>query len=111
MSDGDFQNPYPTYVDRTMDLYRQIHGAGVSEIIQQRSLRFLTKDSSFDYKFNADFQLVDAAIKLLQGGMSPAPEGWDEKEWNKLLEKSDYKRLAIAGALIAAEIDRINYNQ
>jgi len=53
----------------------------------------------------------DAAIKLLKGGQHPAPEGWNEERWNKMLNKSDERRLVIAGALIAAEIDRLNYTQ
>lgn len=62
-----------------------------------------------DYQLNADYQLVDASIKLLKGGLSPAPEGWDDSIWNKMISKSEQERLIIAGALIAAEIDRLNY--
>jgi len=36
------------------------------------------------------------------------PTGWDINVWNKMRLKSYKERLIIAGALIAAEIDRLN---
>jgi len=36
------------------------------------------------------------------------PKGWDHKIWEKMCHKNYKKRLIIAGALIAAEIDRLN---
>lgn len=39
------------------------------------------------------------------------PEGWDSKIWNKMMLKPYKERLIIAGALIAAEIDRLNATQ
>jgi len=36
------------------------------------------------------------------------PEGWDNGIWEKMANKPYAKRLVIAGALIAAELDRIN---
>lgn len=35
------------------------------------------------------------------------PTNWDEEYWNKMMEKPYKERLIIAGALIAAEIDRL----
>lgn len=35
------------------------------------------------------------------------PKGWDKELWFKMITKSYFDRLIIAGALIAAEIDRI----
>lgn len=37
------------------------------------------------------------------------PIGWDVEIWLKMLQKTYKERLVIAGALIAAEIDRIEY--
>lgn len=37
------------------------------------------------------------------------PENWDQKIWNKMMSKSYKERLIIAGALVAAEIDRLNH--
>lgn len=39
--------------------------------------------------------------------VNPWPEDWDE-EWDKRDKHSDVRRLVIAGALIAAEIDRLS---
>jgi len=36
------------------------------------------------------------------------PKDWDFTTWRKMMKKSYKKRLIIAGALIAAEIDRMN---
>lgn len=38
-----------------------------------------------------------------------APDGWDEKLWEKMTSKPYKERLIIAGALIAAEIDRLQF--
>lgn len=37
------------------------------------------------------------------------PHGWDKEIWDKIVKKPYKERLIIAGALIAAEIDRLNY--
>jgi hypothetical protein len=37
------------------------------------------------------------------------PENWDKEIWRKMTNKTYKERLIIAGALIAAEIDRIQY--
>lgn len=37
------------------------------------------------------------------------PLGWDNSIWLKMCKKSYKERLVIAGALVAAEIDRISY--
>lgn len=59
---------------------------------------------------NKGRQLVKAAQELLE--QLPIntgfPPEWDKDVVDKMRSKSYYKRLIIAGALIAAEIDRIN---
>ena len=67
-----------------------------------------------DVEFNDMDQLPYAAQILLTPNPNHAPElitdapyGWDETIWNKMLEKPYEQRLIIAGALIAAEIDRL----
>ncbi len=116
MSDGDFQVPeYMLQVQQFLppQEIRILSTIGVQlidhERIKQVNYKKITVED--DYKLNADFQLVDAAIKLLKGGQHSAPEGWDEDRWSKMLNESDERRLVIAGALIAAEIDRLNYTQ
>ena len=50
---------------------------------------------------------IKDAIPALQSRYFFQPYGWDTKIWQKMCEKSYKDRLVIAGALIAAEIDRI----
>ncbi len=61
--------------------------------------------------YNDEKQLSIAAILLLmENKMSHygKPKNWDDLLWNKMVTKSYKERLVIAGALIAAELDRIN---
>lgn len=70
-----------------------------------------------DVRDNADMQLSFGAALLLcpdptamgfdPNSTSGKPKDWDKVIWNKMMSKSYKKRLIIAGALIAAEIDRI----
>lgn len=59
-------------------------------------------------------QLSKAAVTLLMPELIPnlawttVPENWDEKWFEKLMNKQPKERLVIAGALIAAELDRLN---
>lgn len=72
-----------------------------------------------DVRTNGMCQLSDAAGHLSLNdwicndveGMVKwyTPFGWDEELWRKMLLKPYKERLIIAGALIAAEIDRIQY--
>jgi hypothetical protein len=39
------------------------------------------------------------------------PTGWDYETWDKIIKKEYNQRLVIAGALIAAEIDRLKAMQ
>lgn len=69
-----------------------------------------TIESDIDY--NTVYQLSSAACSLLaypninKMRLSP-PSGWDENIWDKMCSKPYKERLIIAGALIAAEIDRL----
>lgn len=72
-----------------------------------------------DVRNNNECQLVDAASVLCQNNPEEfqdmfvssneefPPIGWEFGPWAKLLRKPYKERLVIAGALIAAEIDRI----
>lgn len=63
-----------------------------------------------DVKLNFDKQLSTAAMRLLYNDSSTSsyPIGWNKNIWNHMRNKSYKERLIIAGALIAAEIDRLN---
>lgn len=69
-----------------------------------------------DQEFNDNCQLALGAEMLLasehEEGIDSCsyPDGWNENICNKMLSKSYKEKLIIAGALIAAEIDRLNAN-
>jgi hypothetical protein len=69
-----------------------------------------------DVDDNDEGQLADAAAKLCAddiGGYWPTkslPSGWSQEVWDKMTNKPYKERLIIAGALIAAEIDRLNHH-
>lgn len=52
-------------------------------------------------------ELQDAAIYLLTENTAVYPGTWRNNFRKKFMNKSNIERLTIAGALIAAEIDRI----
>lgn len=63
-----------------------------------------------------NFQLQYAATTLLMHEFEEVvdtvdnlPDGWDQDWFDKLNAKQRKERLIIAGALIAAELDRLNY--
>jgi len=89
---------------------------GAQLIVQERQEQLEKHGRSVDrdIKENDGFQLVHAASILCTPNPDHTPEvntdapyGWDEELWEKMLNKDYKQRLIIAGALIAAEIDRI----
>lgn len=66
---------------------------------------------------NYNEQLAIGAAMLLaaewEEGIDPEsyPDGWDKEICNKMLAKPYKERLIIAGALIAAEIDRLQQEE
>lgn len=65
---------------------------------------------ALDVQENTRFQLRDGAAELvgiMRNRYERCPVGWSEKIWQKMCDKGYKERLIIAGALIAAEIDRI----
>lgn len=59
-----------------------------------------------DYK---DGQLIKAALFCINSNLFEWPFGWDKKFRDKILKKSQIERYAVAGAFIAAQIDRDEY--
>ena len=88
------------------------------ELITEERAEQITKHGrtvELDKKNNAEFQLTDAVNiltipeehrKFLEAHEPPV--GWSVKIWENILKKSYKERLVIAGAFIAAEIDRIS---
>lgn len=90
--------------------------SGVELIAQERQEQIAkhNRDVNFDQEINSKGQLVYAATLLLNDGHDGAmgdegyPLNWNEDVWLKMSSKPYKERLIIVGALIAAEIDRIN---
>jgi hypothetical protein len=96
---------------------------GIQQISQERKdqLEKCGIKLHHDVDYNAEGQLAKAAsILCIDYPMQCLtkedveedyrPEGWNEQRWINMINKPYVERLAIAGALLAAEIDRINYN-
>jgi len=72
-------------------------------------------ESDNDYNYNG--QLAQMAEILLaiehEEGIDPEsfPDDWDKESCEKMISKTYKERLIIAGALIAAEIDRLQYQK
>lgn len=70
-----------------------------------------------DSKINDQEQLAKAAAYLIECDESDedklhglyCPNGWDLLVWLKMCKKHQIERLIISAALLAAEIDRIEY--
>lgn len=58
---------------------------------------------------NREGQLIDGAMQLLKElpNDRKKPYMWNKPIWEHMRNKGDIERYAIAGALIAAEIDRL----
>jgi hypothetical protein len=87
---------------------------GIELIAQERSEQIEKHGITIeiDAKTNDFNQLRNAAIMLLDGYTSAdeynsTPFKWDEPKWDHMMSKPKKERLIIAGALIAAEIDRL----
>lgn len=77
-----------------------------SELIKSERLRQIDKEG---WSFEHDDQhnrgeLIEAALCYIDPDIATWP--WD-KSWDKRNQHNHIRRLAIAGALIAAEIDRL----
>lgn len=93
---------------------------GIEAITQERQEQ-LTKHNRTvedDLKYNSSFPLAltyaAASLTLQPIGLAlefGKPNGWDETTWKKMCAKPYKERLAIAGALIAAEYDRVSLEE
>ena len=64
--------------------------------------------TDIDVVTNDDYELRVAAMRMIgdRNDYEP-PVGWNKKIWAKMMAKEKKGKLIIAGALIAAEIDRL----
>lgn len=82
---------------------------GIELIAQERSEQIEKHGRTIksDVDNNSAFQLAKGAAALLRPSINAKPIGWDNKTWERMCSKPYKERMIIAGALIAAEIDRI----
>ena len=88
---------------------------GIELIAKERQEQIEKHDrpTEYDVMYNANKELYHLAMATLLGTKNLLPErhpGWDVIVDN-MVSKQYKERLIIAGALIAAEIDRIQYNE
>jgi len=89
---------------------------GIELIATERYEQVIKHDKKIedDVTFNDKRELAIAASELIRNGYFVIPSELPIKKWGedvcmKLADKSYKERLIIAGALIAAEIDRLQY--
>lgn len=82
---------------------------------RQEQLTKHHRSVELDMLINKEGQLISAAQELcFQTTLDPRmslPQGWDLQIWTKMISKPHIQRLIIAGALIAAEIDRLDHER
>lgn len=75
--------------------------------------RTVEQDVEINSGFEKPLTKAAAALTVEYGNALAAeamkPEGWNIEIWKKMMAKPYKERLVIAGALIAAEIDRLDY--
>lgn len=84
------------------------------ELIAQERLEQKVKHGrnvKFDYENNTQEELASMAAALILQNPHFIPDEWDQTICSYMMRKSQKERLIIAGALIAAEIDRLNYKE
>lgn len=84
---------------------------GITLIAKERQRQIEKgKTPESDMKINANCQLADVASSLADpDGLNImfSPDGWSDEDYLNLMYKPYRERLIIAGALIAAELDRL----
>lgn len=121
MSDGDFQRPeWPELlsdlIERTGDVLKElkrINMTGIEKIAEKRLQQKIKHGHSVksDYEAYPDFELMQAAQAILEGNKDKMPESWDKESCEKLCSKSLEDRLITAGAMLAAQIDVLNFKE
>jgi hypothetical protein len=87
-------------------------GAELIAIEREEQIYIHGRTIEYDVENNEFSQLSYAAECLITDDPHNeigAPHGWSSQLWTRMKNKSYKERLIIAGALIAAEIDRLNY--
>ena len=99
--------------DNYLNKVKQSNMAGINLISQECFNQRINHGHTIqkDFEENMNGQLVQAAQALLEGDIEWMPKSWDNEICKKLISKPFKERLVIAGALIAAEIDRAEFEK
>lgn len=82
---------------------------GVDMITKERNEQLEKHNYTLEYdKQYVSGELIGAALYCIMGDVEDWPKGWYTSHKDKIDCKPIVQKLAIAGALIAAEIDRLN---
>lgn len=86
---------------------------GLEKITQERLEQKIKHNHSVksDWEQYPDFELAVIAEAVLTGNVGKIPANLEVPKYQKMIEKEYEQRLVIAGALIAAEIDRLNFTE
>lgn len=98
--------------ERMMDLINgQSIKSGIELIAAERQEQFEKHKRTIfsDVTYNTEWELSSGAIALLLKDGSYFSPKWDKDICDKMISKPDKERFIIAGALVAAEIDRLQY--
>lgn len=88
---------------------------GIELMAAERKEHFTKHGRSIedDVEYNQGLQLAEAASQLADPYFHFndhfVPNGWTQDLWDKMCNKFYEERLIIAGALIAAELDRLQW--
>lgn len=118
---GYIMSDSSTYTIWIAEKSRKLRVKSGAELIfteRQKQLTTLGKTIEDDYKYNSKGHLLYAARILLSTKKLTAPFifescpiDWELGQWIKMCNKPYKERLIIAGALLAAELDRLNYKE
>lgn len=86
---------------------------GVEKIAQKRLDQKIKHGHSIrsDYESYPDYELMTAAQAILTGDPEMMPDSWDRATSIRLCSKSLEDRLITAGAMLAAQIDVLNFTE
>jgi len=120
MSDGEFQVPekqdFGAFLEETRAFINRLKiksMTGIEKIAQKRLEQKIKHGHSIksDYEAYPDFELIQAAQGVLNGNPEQMPKSWDQASCKKLCSKPLEDRLIAAGAMLAAQIDVLNFSE
>lgn len=112
MSDAEYQISEP-HMQLAYGELKTKAMTGVELIAEARLKQKVKSGHSIksDYEAYPDFELMDAVKAILNGNPGEMPKNWDKEASERLCEKPLQDRLVTAGAMLAAQIDVLNFTE